>query len=505
MTTGRRGKISKRMSLQRKRKITFLFFFVLICSVFIFGASYFALKKYVNKVDGKVICDNIYIGNVNVSGMTSEKAKQAVEDQLTKQKGCIITMKTENGEEKAVLEEFGLSVENVDSLIKKAVNYGKSGSVWKRYHQMKKVEQEKLIIDETFTLNSETAAAVLNERTAPLLKGAVDATIKKSGDKFELTQEQEGKALDVDASLKKIINYLNESWDDKNFSIDMETKKDKPKVTEKDLSAIKDELGSFSTDAGGGGRWQNLERGMELLNGHVLMPGEELSVYACTGPYDAENGYVLGGAFENGKVVEAYGGGICQVSTTLYNAAIFAELEIVERYPHSMLVGYVEPSMDAAIAGDYLDLVFKNPYDTPVYIYGEIDDANQMRFTVYGKETRAAGRSIAFESETLSTKEYGTTYKENAEAAIGSMENTGNPQAGKEARLWKIVYENGKELSRDIFNTSVYEKADQIVEVGTASSNAEASALVRSAIETQNESAVEEAVAKASVMAGTQE
>ena len=86
--------------------------------------------------------------------------------------------------------------------------------------------------------------------------------------------------------------------------------------------------------------------------------------------------------------METYGGGICQVSTTLYNAILFAELEIVERYPHSMLVNYVDPSRDAAIAGDTKDLKFKNNQETPIYLEGGIDSSNQLRFTVYGKETR---------------------------------------------------------------------------------------------------------------------
>ncbi len=78
------------------------------------------------------------------------------------------------------------------------------------------------------------------------------------------------------------------------------------------------------------------------------------------------------GSYENGQVVDSFGGGICQVSTTLYNAVLYAELEVVERYPHSMLVAYVDPSRDAAIAGDYLDFVFQNNYETPIFIAGEM-------------------------------------------------------------------------------------------------------------------------------------
>jgi vancomycin resistance protein YoaR len=234
-----------------------------------------------------------------------------------------------------------------------------------------------------------------------------------------------------------------------------------------DLSEVKDVLGEFSTDAGGGDRWQNLKAGSDMLNGKILMPGEEISVYNSTAPYDAEHGYVQAGTYENGEIVADWGGGICQVSTTLYNAVIFAELEIVERYPHSMTVSYVEPSRDAAIAGGIMDFRFKNSYDTPIYIFSEIDDENQLRFIIYGKETRPENRTIEFESETVSIEEYKVTYKENPDMSVGEMEYTGNPHSGRDACLWKIVYEDGVEVSREKFNTSYYMKVDEVIEVGT--------------------------------------
>ena len=115
-----------------------------------------------------------------------------------------------------------------------------------------------------------------------------------------------------------------------------------------------------------------------------------------------------------------------------------SELEVIERYPHSMLVAYVDPSRDAAIAGDYLDFVFQNSYETPIYLEGEIDDNNQLRFTIYGKETRDPDRTIEFESETLKTEDYGVVYQENSQAALGSMKYSGSPHTGKVAQLWKI-------------------------------------------------------------------
>jgi len=126
-----------------------------------------------------------------------------------------------------------------------------------------------------------------------------------------------------------------------------------------------------------------------------------------TKPYTEENGYVLGGSYEGGRVVESYGGGICQVSTTLYNAVIYAELEIVERYPHSMLVDYVSPSRDAAIAGDYKDLKFRNNLDLPIYVEG-IAGGGRITFNIYGCETRdVKNRRIEFESKTTAVRQPG--------------------------------------------------------------------------------------------------
>lgn len=227
------------------------------------------------------------------------------------------------------------------------------------------------------------------------------------------------------------------------------------------------------------------------------MPGQEVSVHDLTAPYDEEHGYVPAGSYENGQVVDTYGGGICQVSTTLYNALLFAELEITKRYPHSMLVNYVDPSRDAAIAGDMKDLRFKNNYDTPVYLYGEIDENNQLHFTVYGKDTREEGRELEFESETIEKVEYEVVYKVNSEAPLGSMSTVQSPHTGKSAQLWKIVYQDGKEVSRDVINKSNYNKADQVIEVGTKSSNPEASALVKNAVATQDKAKIKATIAQA--------
>ena len=116
------------------------------------------------------------------------------------------------------------------------------------------------------------------------------------------------------------------------------------------------------------------------------MPGQELSAGNTMRPFTEEEGYVEAGAYENGEVVKDIAGGICQVSSTLYNAVINAELEVTSRQPHSMIVNYVKPSKDAAIAGDYKDLKFKNNTKYPIYIEGYVA-GEEVHFNIYGKDT----------------------------------------------------------------------------------------------------------------------
>lgn len=489
-------KASKRVYMQQMRKKKALIILAVSVLAIIFGGSGFAMKNYVEKVDENVICDNIYIGPLEVSGMTEEEAVKALEEQIQKDESKVMTLSAGKGTAEVFLKELGYGRAEIEKRAKLAVEYGKTGSMWNRYHQMKRLEKQPYIIEDTHVLDEEKAEQLLKEKAEPLLQKAVDASISRDEQgKLTVQAEKEGEVIDVKETMNHITDYLNKEWDHQDFALKAVTKVDKPKIRAKDLEQVRDELGSFSTDAGGGTRWTNLKTGIEKLNGTILMPGEELSVYDATAPYDKEHGYAEGTAYENGQVVPSFGGGICQVSTTLYNAVIYAELEIVERYPHSMTVDYVEPSRDAAIAGGFMDLRFKNSYETPIYIFGEIDADNQLKVIIYGKETRPKNRRVEFVSETLSVDEYSVVYKANSEMAFGEMKYTGSPHTGREARLWKVVYEDGTEVEREIFNTSSYEKSDEVIEIGTSGGSKTEIEALETAIASQDKAAIDRAIA----------
>ncbi len=474
-----------------------LFGLILFCSIAVLGVSYMVFQKFVSKYPEDKICKNVYIGSVDVSGMTEKEAGKVMEERLAQGRQASVTVKVGEKEETVVLEELGLNHKNMKEQVKYAFDYGKSGSLWERFWQLKELSEKKKVFEETFTLNKKKTGKFMEEKIVPLADHAQNATMKRKGNEFIVTDEKQGKTIDIEKSLAAVLKRVNGGWACSDFAVEAAQMDEQPSVKAEELKEVRDKLGSYATDAGGGERWQNLKTGVGKIDGTVLAPGEEISIHDVTAPYDKEHGYVAAGSYENGQVVDTYGGGICQVSTTLYNAVLLAELEVTERYPHSMLVSYVDPSRDAAIAGDVKDFKFKNSYKAPVYIEGEIDGDNQLRFTIYGKETRKKGRTVEYESEVTSTEEYGRTYKEDSDAPLGAMDYEGNPRTGKTARLWKIVKQDGKEVSRDVINESRYQKSNEIIVVGTASDNGEATALVRNAIATQDGKKVNEAISKA--------
>ena len=237
-----------------------------------------------------------------------------------------------------------------------------------------------------------------------------------------------------------------------------------------DLADCTTLLGSYTTNYSpvGTGRAANVENGARLVNGSYLLPGEVLSVDEKLRPYTVENGYKEGGQYVNGEVVSGIGGGICQVSTTLYNAVLYAELEVVERAAHSMTVTYVPLSRDAAIAGDYKDFKFKNSTDKPLYVEG-IAKGGNITFNIYGHEQRDMSvRKVDFEYEILEVKKPGKDIiTEDPNLPKGEEIVTQNSWNGYSAVLYKIVYENGKQVEKIKINSSVYKASAKRIKKGT--------------------------------------
>lgn len=495
--------LQKRRYEKKKSKILL----VVIITVLVIGiGSMIYFYHYVNSYDKKKACTNIYIGQTDVSGLTKAEIETLLLQQTESYATREVALTSGKDSVNITLSELELTLANAKDLAKEAVSYGKKGNIWSRYMKIKKLQKNAVVLSEEFAVDEDVAKVVLEEKTQSLENAAKNATISRSNGGFVIEEGTSGSKIDVEESLKTLLNTLNKDWDYQDIELELTQEMAEPEIKKADLETIQDLLGSFYTQAGGGTRVKNLKRAAQLLNGTVVMPGEEVSVEALTKPYTLDNGYVEGSAYLNGEIVSNVGGGICQVSTTLYNALLYAEIEITERYAHSMEVHYVDLSRDAAIAEGVKDLKFKNNYETPIYIEGYVDGNNRLTFNIYGKETRAENRVVEYESEVLSTTKYKTKYVADSGNVIGYISDIdGTAMDGGTAKLWKIVYEDGKEVSREKVNSSTYSATTVTVKVGVKSDHSEAVKIVKSAVESQNESTIKSAVSKAKNLIKTAE
>ena len=443
----------------------------------------------------RLIAENIYIGNIAVGGMTEAQASEAVDSYVEALGDTQFTLTVDDKSVTGTAADFGVTWSN-PVIVKDAANVGRTGNLIERYKSKKDLEHENLVFDIEYTADKEKVKNYLEEHTQDMNQEAVNYGLVRENGGFTITDGQNGVAVDVDASADEIVSYIEDTWTQTNASLELAASVVEPEGTKEQLERVTDVLGTFTTDFGtsSAGRAQNVRNGASKINGTVLYPGEQFSVYEAVNPFTAENGYELAGSYENGTTVQTYGGGICQVSTTLYNAVIRAELAIDERFCHSMIVGYVKPSMDAAIAGTYKDLKFTNNYDFPIYIEG-YTSGMQITFTIYGEESRPAGREVIFESETTSTTVPEVKFETAADQPIGYVQQTQSSHTGYTAKLWKIVKENGVEVSREPYNNSTYNASPKIITVGIKSDNAKAVAAVKAAIATKDEAAVRAAAA----------
>ena len=446
------------------------------------------------------ITAGITIGGVDVSGLTYTEARNALEETIAERKTAPVTLigPEENEQIRLTAGELGYTVDFTEAL-DKAMSFGHAQNIIQRYKEQKDLEREGRNYDLSVSIDRNILTSAVNGRCREFDQPAKEPMLRRENGSFIVEVGQKGYILDSAVTAEAVADVLENGFYGQPVTVNMTFAVDEPKAKTEDLGSIKDLLGTFTTSytSSGSARCGNIENGCRHLNGKILYPGEELSVLQNITPFTEENGYYLAGSYLGNKVVDSLGGGICQVSTTLYNAVIRAELKVTARSNHSLIVGYVQPSMDAAIAESAnMDFRFVNTTDYPIYVEGYTSNKS-ITFNIFGTETRALSRKVSFESETLETiPPEGLEVVEDPTQPVGYV-SLESGHTGYKAQLWKIVSENGLQLSRDVFNRSNYNMTPDTVTVGTGGT---VTAGLRAAMETKDLAAIRAAAQVAASM-----
>ena len=407
---------------------------------------------------------NIFIDNFNI--IKNYFVKNNIEipfeyanDELTKQ------IDTINGQIPGAVVESSYDIDKEESEL--VITRGKAGLEVDEETLKQEVENEIKNVESTekeiqiSTRNKEPDPIDLDKIYSEIHTEAKDAYYTK--DPFTLYPHVDG--VDFAISMEEAKKLLEEVKDE--YIIPL--KITHPKITTDKIGseAFPDLLGEFTTHYNGGdtNRTTNLKLASNKINNTVIMPGETFSYNKVVGKRTVAAGYKEAATYAGGKVVDDIGGGICQITSTLYNAVIFANLDIVSRSNHQFVPSYVKAGRDATVVYGAIDFKFKNTRKYPI----------QIKSTVSGGVARVAIFGIKEETEyeiKIETKITGsipmqTKYEDDATLEQGKEKVVQKGHNGTYSEAYKVMYLNGKVVSRTLLSKDKYNQMTTIIKRGT--------------------------------------
>ena len=418
--------------------------------------------------ENETIYAGVYLDGVYVGGLTKNEAMEEYDKYIDGIEDLGITFTTSSGAYSTKLEDIGISV-SVEDAVEKAFNYGRQGNILFRYKEIKALEEENVVLVPEKKFDESTLKDKLENETSDMVTEAKNASVSRENGEFIVYPGEKGTSIKIDETIEEVKNIFAEEWTQKDIKLEAVVEEKEPQYTEDDFYMIDSVMGQAETayNAGNTNRSKNLSTGASKVSGTVLMPGEQFSMVDTVTPFTEENGYANAGQYVNNEGVDGLGGGICQVSTTLYNAVLKAELQVDERHPHTLTVSYVDKSKDAAIAEGLFDFKFTNDTEYPIYIEGYAGGGS-ISFAVYGHDTRPDNRTIEFESKVIETYEPGDPeeIKDNT-LEEGKTVTEQEAHTGYYAELWKHIYIDGVLTDSVRVNQSQYETTRAKIRVGT--------------------------------------
>ncbi len=337
-----------------------------------------------NLTENSVFYNNTQINGVDVSGMTKSEAKAVIQDKMLANKDEISLTLTD-GSQEWTLNGSDFEVKgDIEEEISRVMSYGRTGNIFAKKKVANDIKKNGLDVNISYKNILGGVEQKLEDIIAQVEQKAIASNIVFNPDQsqmFTLSDSQTGKLVDRD----QLHDLIDQSLETFSGRVEIPFVEVMPEV---DMQGLIEQIGlrsSFSTNYSTSSidRKTNVKKALSAFNGMVVEPNETVSFNKTTGPRTVENGYKKANIIVGGVYVSGAGGGVCQASTTLYNALLLADMEIIEVNHHSLPASYVPLSFDAMVSEGYSDLVFKNSSNNAIYIkaYG---DENEAHVEIYG-------------------------------------------------------------------------------------------------------------------------
>lgn len=420
-----------------------------------------ALSFYL--VSGDRIHANITINGIDVGGLTAYEAETKVRSQMEPKLTEPLTLKSEGKTWPLSFKDINFTFKYEDAALQ-AYGIGHEGNFFRKISDTVRMQLSRSDITLAYEYDAKHITSKLELIAKDIDQEAVDATIRLEKSGFVITDEKIGRKLDQTQSFEKIKVEV-EKFEAAEIQLPVEVTE--PLVKRSDLENIKDNMGQYSTkfNAADVDRTHNVKLATNSANNVLLKPGEVYSLNKIVGPRLAKNGFKEAKVIINNELVPGIGGGVCQVSSTLYNAVLLSNLKIVERRSHSLPSSYVPLARDATISEDYIDFKFENNTPYPIYIYGEVK-GSWVTFSIYGRNEHP-GRSVKISTEVVKKTDPQVKIIEDPTLPAGTEVEEKKAYTGYVVKSYRIVTENGVQISKEELPLSVYRVAHGVKRVGT--------------------------------------
>ncbi len=369
-----------------------------------------------------------------------------------------------------VLGTIGINLD-VEATTQKAYRAGRTGNLVRQIAARLRIKRNGLDFHPVFTNNQESLEAFYRLLEAGIAVEPVRSVVSLDTEgRVNYTSSRIGRMIDRDA-LTALLERA--AWDPKLAMVDIPLKILTPSLTEADIEkwGLNQVLGVYSTkfNPAHSDRTHNLSLASSLIDNVLIYPGQNFSFNTWVGPRLSESGYKEAPVVLLGKLVPGVGGGVCQVSSTLYNAVLLANLKVVTRLNHSLPSGYVPLARDATVSYDSIDFIFENNNPAPVLIVTRLAPP-RLTVTVLGKKTD--WESVALETVEIASYPYSTKEIPDPALPAGERVKAFDGVMGHKVELWRKVVMKDGSVKKRRENTSIYPAQPEEYKVGTGRSGA---------------------------------
>lgn len=435
-----------------------IFFLVTLVMLYCFGLTY---KSYCMSKESKIY-KNIYIENIDVSGLTESNAIKKLNNSLYNKDSIELFY----GDKKYNLSLNEINFKfKVEDAVNTAINIGRDSDFFNNIKTKFNLSTGEII---KLNVDTDYNKAKLNEYINNLSKEIditpVDATITVENNNFNISKEVYGVNLKKEALLSEIDKNIK----NKKFgNINIYTETINPKYTYEKLANINTLLGQYETkfNSKNQNRVSNIKLAINKINNVLIDYNEEFSFNNIIGKRSTEQGFKSAPIIVNGEMQLGMGGGICQVSSTVYNAALYSGLEIVQARNHSIPSGYIEKGRDATVSYGNIDLIFKNNYKSPILIKNEVKD-NKIITTIYGNENDK--KIVDIRTDISGIIKPKIIEKESKSLYEGETRIESKGRNGYKVKTYRVYKnEDGSSINEELINESYYPPKNKVLINGT--------------------------------------